>query len=220
MIIMHTNNKDHPQGIERLFPLVGADTRYDYRFGFFTTADAPGCHFRISFNRNSELFASGVEPELIIIIDTKHYTGEEVKGKLEEKRYCFVGRNDYDELKISWLFPIKDKDMYMISEADCITAIEIRKKRFRLDLFTESPDIWSAFFRAGVAECIHWRLGFFLVRTKNRDVDGLFLRPGRRGTAQDVVSLFEGIEILPHRIIKLDKLRYQEIERSRKDEVF
>lgn len=152
---MHTNNKDHPQGIERLFPLVGADTRYDYRFGFFTTADVPGCHFRISFNWNSELFASGVEPELIIIIDTKHYTGEEVNGKLEEKRYCFVGRNDYDELKMSWFFPIKDKDMYMISEADCITAIEIRKKRFRLDLFTDSPDIWSAFFRAGVAECIN-----------------------------------------------------------------
>lgn len=151
---MPTNNKDHAQGIEQLFPLIG-DSRYDYRFGFFTTEDTPGCHFRISFNKNSELYASGVEPELIIIIDTKRYIGEEVKGKLEEKRYCFVGRNDYDEQKRSWFFPIKDKDLYEISEADCITAIEVKKKRFRLDLFTESPDIWSAFFRAGVAECIN-----------------------------------------------------------------
>lgn len=151
---MPTNNKDHAQGIEQLFPLVG-DSRYDYRFGFFTTEDTPGCHFRISFNKNSELYASGVEPELIIIIDTKRYIGEEVKGKLEEKRYCFVGRNDYDEQKRSWFFPIKDKDLYEISEADCITAIEVKKKRFRLDLFTESPDIWSAYFRAGVAECIN-----------------------------------------------------------------
>lgn len=151
---MPTNNKDHEQGIEQLFPLVG-DSRYDYRFGFFMTEDYPGCHFRISFNKNSELYASGVEPELIIIIDTKHYIGDEVKGKLEEKRFCFVGRNDFDEQKMSWFFPIKDMDMYLISDADCITAIEIRKKRFRLDLFTDSPEIWSAFFRAGVAECIN-----------------------------------------------------------------
>lgn len=152
---MPTNQIAQPQGIEHLFTLVAGDSLYDYHFGFFMTEDYPGCHFRISFNKNSELYASGVEPELIIIIDTKHYIGDEVKGKLEEKRFCFVGRNDFDEQKMSWFFPIKDKDMYLISDADCITAIEIRKKRFRLDLFTDSPEIWSAFFRAGVAECIN-----------------------------------------------------------------
>ncbi len=49
-----------PQGIGQLFPLLGEDSRYDYHFGFFTKEDSPGCHFRISFNKNSELYASGV----------------------------------------------------------------------------------------------------------------------------------------------------------------
>ena len=145
------NNNKQSQGILQQFPLIGGNPLYDYHFGFFET-DEPFHHFKLSFNRNSDLYASGIEPELIIVVDRKYYTDV---WKIEEKRFCIGGRNDYDEQRLSWCFTLDDSDMVRIAEADCITAIEIQKKRFRLDLLADAPDIWSSFFRAGVAECIN-----------------------------------------------------------------
>lgn len=151
---MHTK-QDRPQGIEQLFPLIGGDSYFDYRFGFFTTEESTDCLFRFAFNEHSKLFASGTEPELIIAIDHQYYSAEDKQWKIEEKQYSFAGRNDFDETKKSWFFQIDDKSLKEIEGANCITAIEIKKKRFRLDLYADSPDIWSSFFRAGVAECIN-----------------------------------------------------------------
>ena len=145
---------DDRKGIELLFPLLGGDPHSDYRYGFFTSEESLDSFFQIAFNSHSKLFGLGIEPELIIIFNSKTYR-EDNTCKIEEKRFIFFGRNDYDEQKTSWYFPIADKAMQIISEAECITAVEIKAKHFRLDLFSDSPDTWSAFFRAGVAQCLN-----------------------------------------------------------------
>lgn len=152
---MQTCNNDTHKGIKQLFPILCRDENNDYSFGVYTLEDAPDCYFRVSFDCQSELYASGVEPELIITIDSRIYSKEERRWIIEEKRFCYCGIKDLEEPKKSWIFQITERDLRYISEADCIISMEIKKRRFRLDLLADSPDIWIAFFRAVVAECIN-----------------------------------------------------------------
>ena len=152
---MHKRENDNTQGIRHLFPLLSREKKNNYYFGVFSAEESPDYYFRLSFDSHSELYASGIEPDLIITIDFRYNAKEENKWKIEEKRLCYFGINDFDDEKQSWFFMISEKDLRIIADADYITSIEIRKGRFKLDLLVDSPDIWIAFFRAVVAECVN-----------------------------------------------------------------
>lgn len=149
--------KQQSSGIEILFLLLGSNERYDYRYGLYTTEESSDCFFRLSFNKHSKLYASGISPVLEVVVD-REFVDKTTGGRLlEEKRYTFDSLQDLDENKCSWFFPISDTHMQEISDADCIKSITIIKSHIiALDLgSTTGQELWSAFFRAGVAECIN-----------------------------------------------------------------
>ena len=164
------SKKQQYTGIESLFPLLGGDPRCDYRFGMFTTENSQECFFRLSFITQSKHAASGIEPELIIVVDREcadKSTGERI---IEEKQYVFPGSKDVDDGKQSWLFPINDTQMQELADADCIKSIMIFKHhKCVVDLYSAGQEFWSLFFRAGVAECINeeqdsWELTDFCIQ--------------------------------------------------------
>ena len=132
--------KQNAKGIERLYRLIGSDQRFDYRYGMFTTEYSSDCLFRISFSQDSFLRRLGMPPKLII--------------RTNQKKYEFYGMQDYDESKRSWFFPINDRKMVELADASSIVVMKIEHFDNDLDLFQYEPNVWSAFFRAGVAECI------------------------------------------------------------------
>lgn len=164
------SKKQQYTGIESLFPLLDGEPRCDYRFGLFTTEESPDCFFRLSFNTHSKHAASGIEPELIIVVDREcadKTTGERI---IEEKQYVFPGSKDVDDEKLGWLFPINDTQMQELADADCIKSIMVVKNhKCVLDLYSVGQEFWRLFFRAGVAECINeeqdsWELTDFCLQ--------------------------------------------------------
>ena len=150
------NKKPQYSGIENQFPLLGGDPNCDYRFGIFTSEESPDCFFRLSFNSHSRLYASGIAPELTIVVDREGFDKNTGERFIEEKRYSFAGMQDYDEEKRSWFFPINDSQIQELADADCIKSIVLEKShKSVIDLFISGQDVWVPFFRACVAECIN-----------------------------------------------------------------
>lgn len=100
------NKKQKYSGIESLFPLLGGDPHCNYCFGIFTTEESPDCFFRLSFNTRSKLFASGIAPELIVVVDREGADKDTGERIIEEKQYTFPGMQDYDDGKRSWFYPL------------------------------------------------------------------------------------------------------------------
>lgn len=150
------SKKHNYSGIESLFPLLGGDPHCGYCFGMFTTEESPDCFFRLSFNTHSKLYASGIAPELVVVVDREVADKDTAERIVEERQYIFPGMQDYDDGKHSWFFPINNTQMQELADADCIKSILLVKNHNSvLDLYTSGQEIWSMFFRAGVAECIN-----------------------------------------------------------------
>lgn len=127
-------------GIKRLYRLIGSESRYDYRYGMFTTEYMSDCLFRFAFSEDSFLYRLGIPPKLVI--------------HANREKYEFYGMQDYDDSKLSWFFPIEDKKLVELADAPGIKGMKIVHYDNDINLIQYEPNVWSAFFRAAVAECI------------------------------------------------------------------
>lgn len=134
--------KQKSKEIERLFPLIGGNSKCDYRYGMFTSENLLFCCFCLSFSEHSYLYRLGSSPSLCVFAD-----GRELH---------FDGYQNLTDSKTCWFFPIEDANLKVLADAIHIDRVAItRPNKTLLDLSSYEPEVWESFFQAAQAQCVN-----------------------------------------------------------------